>query len=54
MLLFLIKKLEGEDAESVQKFMKQIELRQKAAENVPMKPYACSFKLFNFWQNHQE
>jgi hypothetical protein len=28
-------KLEGEDAESVQKFMEQIELRQKAAENVP-------------------
>jgi hypothetical protein len=39
-------KLEGEDAKSVQKFMEQIELRQKAAENVPKEAFDIDLHIF--------
>jgi hypothetical protein len=39
-------KLEGEDAQSVQRFMAQIELRQKAAENVPREAFDIDLQIF--------
>jgi hypothetical protein len=39
-------KLEGEDAESVQRFLAQVELRQKAAENVPQEVFDIDLHIF--------
>jgi hypothetical protein len=39
-------KLEGEDEESVKRFMEQVELRQKAAENVPKEVFDIDLHIF--------
>ncbi len=39
-------KLKGRDAEAVRKFQEQIELRQKAAENVPKESFDIALRVF--------
>jgi hypothetical protein len=39
-------KLEGKDEESVKRFMEQVELRQKAAENVPKEIFDIDLHIF--------